>query len=143
MELDYMDMQWFTRPVESCPVYVSLAQLLLREFDACLSHLFFFWVADKCALCLLRGLLCSFYVLLLCFALARWAPSARWCSFSVLRWSPLFCSCSWMLLCYFHIVVLCFPSACCASGVLLGCPLPMVSVLMRSLKFVFSLLQCT
>jgi hypothetical protein len=56
-------------------------------------------------------------------------------SLCVLRWSRLFYSCSCMLLCCFHIVFLCFPSACCATGVLLECPVPVVSVVVAVGQF--------
>jgi hypothetical protein len=50
------------------------------------------------------------------------------------------CSSAAFTLC--SLVFLCFPSACCVSGVLFECPVPVVSVLIRSFDFDLALSQC-
>jgi hypothetical protein len=84
--------------------YLPLTMLLLR-FTSCMP---FFLLLILLGCRQFRPVcLCSF-----CFA----SPSACWCSIVV---SSFFCLCSSVLHCCFHRVFLCFPSACCASGVLL------------------------
>jgi hypothetical protein len=118
----------------ACLVALLLLCALKHAFLFCS---FSFWVADTCALCLLVEAPMLACVLLVCFAPAHWASSALWDSLCFFRWSQMFCSCWCMLLCCFHIVFLCFPSPCCASDVLLECPVSVVSVLIHSFDFVF------